>query len=129
MVNSRSHRLDETFFALSDPTRREILARLADREMTVAELSQPFDVSAPAISKHLRVLERAGLLKQQRDGRLRRCQLDAGPLEEAAAWVEHYRHFWESQLDRLAEYLDGHSENVRKRSKSAKTKKTRKRQS
>lgn len=106
MVNSRSQQLDETFFALSDPTRREIIARLAGGDTSVAELSQPFPISAPAISKHLRVLERAGLLQQQRDGRARRCQLIAEPLKEAAEWVAKYRLFWEGQLDQLAEYLE-----------------------
>ena len=105
MVNSRSQQLDETFFALSDPTRRAIVARLANGDSTVAELSQPFDVSPPAISKHLRVLERAGLLAQQREGRARRCRLLTAPLQEAAGWVEQYRRFWEGQLDQLAEYL------------------------
>ncbi len=106
MVHSRSQQLDETFFALSDPNRREMLGRLAQGEMTVAELSEPFGVSAPAISKHLRVLERAGLLQQEKQGRVRQCQLVAEPLKEAAEWVEAYRRFWEGQLDRLEEYLD-----------------------
>jgi DNA-binding transcriptional ArsR family regulator len=106
MVNSRSRRLDETFFALSDPTRRAIVSRLAKGEATVAELSRPFRVSAPAISKHLRVLERAGLVRQQRQGRSRRCRLVPAPLKEAADFVERYRRFWEGQLDRLAEYLE-----------------------
>ena len=106
MVNSRIEQLDETFFALSDPTRRKMLARLAQGATTVAQLSEPFDVSAPAISKHLRVLERAGLLTQQREGRARKCQLMAEPLREAAQWVENYRRFWEAQLDRLDAYLD-----------------------
>ena len=106
MVNSRSQQLDETFFALSDPTRRQMLARLAGGDMTVGELSEPFDVSAPAVSKHLRVLERAGLLTREREGRVRRCHLMAEPLKDAAEWVEKYRHFWEAQLDQLAEYLE-----------------------
>ena len=102
MVHSRIDRLDETFFALSDPTRRNILARLSSRDMTVAELSQPFDVSAPAVSKHLRVLERAGLLTRERDGRVRRCHLVAEPLKQASEWVESYRKSWEGKLDQLA---------------------------
>lgn len=106
MVNSRTRQLDETFFALSDPTRRAIVARLASGDTTVAELSKPFEVSAPAISKHLRVLERAGLLTQQRAGRARRCHLLAEPLKEAAQWVQKYRRFWEGQLDQLAAYLE-----------------------
>ena len=106
MVHSRTAQLDETFFALSDPTRREMLGRLAGGDMTVAELAEPFDLSAPAISKHLRVLERAGLLRQERQGRVRSCRLRAEPLAEAARWVEAYRRFWESQLDLLEQYLD-----------------------
>ncbi|MEM9646106.1 MAG: metalloregulator ArsR/SmtB family transcription factor [Planctomycetota bacterium] len=107
MVNSRAGQLDEIFFALSDPTRREILARLANGDTSVAELSRPFSISAPAISKHLRVLERAGLLEQNREGKGRRCHLVAEPLQEAAAWVASYRKFWSGQLDQLAEYLEG----------------------
>jgi DNA-binding transcriptional ArsR family regulator len=106
MANSRIAQLDETFFALSDPTRRAIVARLAEGDATVAILAKPFGVSAPAISKHLRVLERAGLLEQERDGRIRRCHLVGKPLKEAAEWVETYRRFWDSRLDRLETYLD-----------------------
>ncbi len=106
MVNSRTALLDETFFALSDPTRREMVARLALRDMTVSELAQPFDISAPAVSKHLRVLERAGLLTSDRVGRVRRCRLEPSALQEAAEWVEAQRKFWEERLDQLAIYLD-----------------------
>jgi DNA-binding transcriptional ArsR family regulator len=106
MVNSRTASLDETFFALSDPTRREMVARLATGDMTVSELAQPFDISPPAISKHLRVLERAGLLRCDRVGRVRRCRLEAPALREAADWVDEYRRFWDDRLDRLAAYLD-----------------------
>jgi len=106
MVNSRTATLDETFFALSDPTRREMVARLAARDMTVSELAQPFDISPPAVSKHLRVLERAGLLRCDREGRVRRCRLEATALREAAHWVDEYRRFWDDRLDRLAAYLD-----------------------
>ena len=106
MVNSRSQQLDETFFALSDPTRRCILASLASGDQTVSDLSRPFKISKPAISKHLRVLERAGLLRQQRAGRERRCFLEPKPLKEAAEWVEKYRAFWEGQFDQLATYLE-----------------------
>ena len=83
-----------------------MLERLAKREMTVAELSEPYDVSAPAISKHLRVLERAGLVEQHRDGRVRRCRLQPEPLQDVSKWIEKHRKFWERQLDRLAEYLE-----------------------
>ncbi len=106
MVNSRTRRLDETFFALSDPTRRAIVARLAKGDSTVSALAKPFRISAPAISKHLRVLERAGLLKQDRQGRVRRCHLVPAPLREAAKWVNRHRRFWEAQLDSLVDYLE-----------------------
>ncbi len=105
MVNSRAQQLDEVFFALSDPTRRAILASLANGDLTVAELSEPFDISAPAISKHLKVLERAGLLARERVGRSKRARFVPEPLQGAAEWVDRYRSFWESKLDSLAEYL------------------------
>lgn len=105
MVTNSRH-LDHTFGALADPTRRAILARLATGEATVGELARPFDVSRPAISKHLRVLERAGLVRRTRDGRISRCELDAVPMREAAEWVERYREFWEGQLDSLSRYLE-----------------------
>ena len=106
MVKYSSSRLDATFGALADPTRRAILARLAKRELTVGELAAPFEMSLPAVSKHLRVLERAGLLRQQKDGRIRRCRLDAKAMKNAAKWIERYRRFWEQQLDALARYLE-----------------------
>jgi len=99
--------LDLVFRALAATVRREILARLAEGESTVGELAAPFDMSRPAISKHLRVLERAGLVKRTPDGRISRCRLDAGPMREAAEWVETYRRYWEDQLDALARYLEG----------------------
>lgn len=105
MVTNDS-RLDHTFAALADPTRRAILARLAAGEATVGELARPFDVSRPAISKHLRVLEGAGLVRRAKDGRLSRCELDAGPMRNAADWVERYREFWEGQLDALKRYVE-----------------------
>ncbi len=102
-----NRQLDLTFGALADSTRRAILARLArDGVSTVGELAQPFDMSRPAISKHLRVLERAGLVRRARDGRVSRCGLDAGPMREAAEWVERYREFWEQQLDSLARFIE-----------------------
>ena len=103
---TNSHRLDLVFAALADPTRRSILERLAEGEATVGELAEPFAISRPAISKHLRVLERAGLVRRTRDGRLSRCGLDAAPMRDAAEWVEKYRVFWESQLEALARYLE-----------------------
>jgi DNA-binding transcriptional ArsR family regulator len=97
--------LSATFGALADPTRRAILARLASGEASVTELAAPFDMSLPAISKHLAVLERAGLVARSRDAQWRPCRLDAGPLKDVANWVEHYRRFFEDSFDRLDDYL------------------------
>jgi DNA-binding transcriptional ArsR family regulator len=99
------NRLDLTLSALADPTRRAILARLALGEATVNELAEPFDISQPSISKHLKVLERAGLISRGRSAQFRPCRLDAEPLKEVAAWVEQYRRHWDGQLDRLDGYL------------------------
>ena len=98
-------RLSETFGALADPTRRAILARLASGEASVTELSEPFAMSMPAISKHLKVLERAGLIARGREAQWRPCRLQAAPLEDVAGWVEHYRRFWEQSLAQLDDYL------------------------
>ncbi len=100
-----AQQLDMTFSALSDPTRRAILARLATGEATVTELAAPFAMSLPAISKHLKVLERAGLILRGRDAQRRPCRLRAAPLGDAAAWLGDYRQFWEESFDRLDEYL------------------------
>ncbi len=100
-----AQQLDTTFAALSDPTRRAILARLTNGEATVTELAAPFAMSLPAISKHLRVLERAGLILRGRDAQRRPCRLRAAPLGDAAAWLGDYRQFWEESFDRLDEYL------------------------
>ena len=97
--------LNVTFAALADPTRRAILARLASGEASVTQLAAPFDMSMPAISKHLKVLERAGLIARGREAQLRPCRLEAKRLKDVADWVEHYRRFWEHSLDRLDEYL------------------------
>jgi DNA-binding transcriptional ArsR family regulator len=97
--------LSTTFAALADPTRRAILARLVVGECSVTELAKPFDMSMPAVSKHLRVLERAGLITQRRDAQWRPCRIEAGPLKQVANWTEHYRHLWEGRLDRLDKYL------------------------
>src|SRR5688572_9946256 len=97
--------LTATFAALADPTRRAILARLARGECSVTELAEPFDMSMPAVSKHLRVLERAGLIARARDAQWRPCRIEAGPLKEVADWAERYRHLWEQRLDRLDTYL------------------------
>jgi DNA-binding transcriptional ArsR family regulator len=98
-------RLSATFAALSDPTRRAILARLAVGETSVTELAEPFAMSLPAISKHLKVLERAGLITRGREAQWRPCRLEPGPLKDVAAWLEHYRRFWEGSFDRLDDYL------------------------
>ena len=97
--------LSSTFAALADPTRRAILARLASGECSVTELAAPHEMSMPAISKHLKVLERAGLIVRGREAQWRPCRLDAGRLKEVADWVEHYRRFWEESFDRLDAYL------------------------
>jgi DNA-binding transcriptional ArsR family regulator len=101
-----AERLDRTFGALADPTRRGILARLAKGEATVTELAEPFDISLPAVSKHLKVLERAGLIARGRERQWRPARLEAGPLREVADWTERYRRFWEESYDRLDEYLE-----------------------
>lgn len=106
MVTSAA-RLDRTFGALADSTRRAILARLAQGDASVGELAQPFRVSRPAISKHLRVLERAGLVRRTREGRVSRCELEAVAMREAAEWVDGYRAFWDGRLDALARYVEG----------------------
>jgi DNA-binding transcriptional ArsR family regulator len=98
--------LSTTFAALADPTRRAILARLASGETSVMELAKPFDMSLPAISKHLKVLERAGLIVRSREAQWRPCRLEAGRLREVADWVGHYRRFWEQSFDRLDAYLN-----------------------
>jgi DNA-binding transcriptional ArsR family regulator len=104
-MNTPDH-LNATFAALADPTRRAILARLASGEASVMELAEPFDMSQPAISKHLKVLERAGLISRDRDAQRRPCQLEAVPLAEATEWLEDYRRFWEGSFQRLDALLD-----------------------
>jgi len=98
--------LTTTYAALADPTRRAILARLATGEATVGELAEPFAMSLPAVSKHLKVLERAGLITRRRKAQWRPCRIEAGPLKDAAQWLEHYRRFWDESFDRLDEYLN-----------------------
>jgi len=98
-------RLSTIFAALADPTRRAILARLVSGEASVTELGGPFEMSLPAVSKHLKVLERAGLIARGREAQWRPCRLEAGPLKDAADWLEHYRRFWEQSFDRLDDYL------------------------
>jgi DNA-binding transcriptional ArsR family regulator len=97
--------LSTTFAALADPTRRAILSRLALGETSVAELAKPFDISAPAVTKHLKVLQRAGLITQTRQAQFRPCRINPKPLREVAHWVEGYRQMWEQRLDRLEDYL------------------------
>ena len=109
MVNNQQA-LDSTFAALSDATRRGILARLAGGEASVSELAKPYDMSVPAVSKHLRVLESAGLVARSKDGRVHRCRLEAAPMKSAADWIAHYRQFWEAQLDSLQRYLENSTE-------------------
>ena len=107
--------LSRTFAAVADPTRRAILARLVKGEASVGELAGPFSISLPAISRHLRVLQRARLIERRSDAQWRLCRLNAAPLREAADWIERYRAFWDSRLDRLAEYLDQHRTKVKRR--------------
>lgn len=106
MVNYSPENLDAVFSALGDPTRRAILAQLAEGETRVTELAAPHAMSLPAISKHLSVLETAGLVTRQRAGRVVRCSLNADPLKDAADWVGRYRRFWDAQFDRLERYLE-----------------------
>lgn len=108
-------RLSTTFSALADPTRRAILARLALGETSVTELAEPFDMSLPAISKHLKVLERAGLIARGREAQWRPCRLEAGPLRDVADWVEFYRRYWEQSFDRLDAYVKALAKKEKKR--------------
>jgi len=118
MVKYSAKTLDRTFGALADPTRRRILAQLASGDRCVTDLARPYDMSLPAISKHLRVLEKAGLLRRRRLGRVHEMKLRAEPLREASQWVEEYRKFWEGSLDRLAAYLEKTKENTKKKERS-----------
>jgi DNA-binding transcriptional ArsR family regulator len=105
MVKCSSQLLDRTFAALADPTRRRILAHLAGGDHCVTDLARPYRMSLPAVSKHLRVLENAGLVRRKRDGRVHRLKLEAKPMQQAQAWIEEYRKFWEASFDRLDKYL------------------------
>ncbi len=107
MVKYSDERLDRIFSALGDRTRRAILGRLAASPGTVTELAEPFEMSLPAVSKHLRVLFDAGLIRKERDGRLHRCSLEAGSLRPANDWMQQYRRFWEESFDSLEKYLEG----------------------
>jgi DNA-binding transcriptional ArsR family regulator len=116
-MTSSAH-LDTTFAALADPTRRAILARLATGEASVNELARPFDMSQPAISKHLKVLEGAGLISRGRDAQRRPCRIEAKPLADANEWLEHYRKFWEARFERLDDLLEEITAEERARPKS-----------
>ena len=105
MVKCSSHTLDRTFAALADPTRRRMLEDLSRGGLCVTELARPYSMSLPAVSKHLRVLEKAGLIRRRRSGRVHQLKLEAEPMKQANAWIEEYRKFWEGSLDRLEEYL------------------------
>ena len=105
-MRSVDDKLSLTFAALANPTRRAILARLAEGEATVNELAEPFNMSLPAISKHIRVLERAGLIIQGQRAQYRPCTIDVTPLEEVSRWTERYRHIWEARFDRMDDYLN-----------------------
>src|SRR5882757_8902296 len=109
--------LSTTFAALADPTRRAILARLVSGETSVTELAEPFRMSMPAISKHLKVLEHAGLITRGREAQWRPCRLEAGPLKDANHWIEHYRKFWNESFDRLDEYLKTLQKNEKNRAR------------
>ncbi len=113
--------LSSTFAALADPTRRAILARLAMGETSVTELAAPFEISMPAVSKHLKVLERAGLISRGREAQWRPCQLDAGPLRDAALWIEEYRRFWTPYIDALERHLDRMKQNRTKKATQTKS--------
>lgn len=118
--------LSTTFAALADPTRRAILARLATGEASVTQLAEPFEMTMPAISKHLKVLERAGLIAQGRDAQWRPRRLEPAPLKEVASWVEHYRRFWEESFDRLDAYLrELKKEKINQEKKHARKKRSR----
>ena len=114
--------LSATFAALADPTRRAILARLSSHECSVTELAEPFDMSLPAVSKHLRVLERAGLIARGRQAQWRPCRIEAAPLKEVAEWTSHYRALWEGRLDRLDTYLQELQQKEKKHDRRARRK-------
>ncbi|MEJ8574880.1 metalloregulator ArsR/SmtB family transcription factor [Microbaculum marinum] len=103
---SADETLDAVFFALSDPVRRAVLARLKDAPLLVSELAEPFDISLQAVSRHIQVLVRAGLVRQERTGRISRCSLDVGPIFSAAVWINGYTHYWQAQFDTLAATLE-----------------------
>jgi DNA-binding transcriptional ArsR family regulator len=122
MVSVAADSLSVTFAALADPTRRAILARLSSGQASVGELAEPFDMSLPAITKHLKVLQRAGLISRGREAQWRPCRLEARPMREVSQWVENYRRHWEQRLDRLDDYLRDSAGKAAKRAHSRKSK-------
>jgi len=118
MVKYSSPTLNRTFAALADPTRRRILAHLAHGNRCVTDLARPYAMSLPAVSKHLRVLEKAGLIRRRRYGRIHQLNLEAVPMKQAVRWIEEYRKFWEGSLDRLAEYLEKTNKRTGKKGKN-----------
>jgi DNA-binding transcriptional ArsR family regulator len=110
---AKDSKLDSVFSALADPTRRRILSRLARGSASITELAEPFSMTLPAVSKHLRVLERAGLVRRQREGWYHRCHLEARPLEDAVSFLARYRPFWEHTLEQLARYVEGASDETK----------------
>jgi DNA-binding transcriptional ArsR family regulator len=118
MVKYQPKMLNRTFAALADPTRRRILAHLARGDRCVTDLARPHAMSLPAVSKHLRVLEKAGLLRRRRYGRVHQLKLEAKPMQQAIRWIEEYRKFWEGSLDRLADYLEKANEPAKKKGKT-----------
>ena len=118
MVKYKSRHLDRTFAALADPTRRHILADLSGGDRCVTDLARPYRMSLPAVSKHLRVLERAGLIRRSRCGRVHRLKLEAAPMQQAQQWIEEYRRFWEESFDRLDEYLKELQKNDKNQTKT-----------
>jgi DNA-binding transcriptional ArsR family regulator len=106
MVNYHENLMDAVFVALADPTRRGMIARLSKGPASIGELGRPYDVSKPAITKHVKILERAGLISRKKDGRIHRCRLNPKPMEEAEEWIEKHRKFWQGSLGKLARYLE-----------------------
>ena len=122
MVSVAADSLSVTFAALADPTRRAVLARLSSGQASVGELAEPFDMSLPAVTKHLKVLQRAGLISRGREAQWRPCRLEARPMREVSQWVENYRRHWEQRLDRLDDYLRDSAGKAAKRAHSRKSK-------
>lgn len=120
--------LSATFAALADPTRRAILARLSSGECSISQLAEPFDMSLPAVSKHLRVLERAGLIARRREAQWHHCRVEAAPIKDIVDWAEHYRHLWSGRLDRLDQYLQKLSTSAKPQQESRHVRKSRRKQ-